>query len=311
MNKSTLFALVAVLLTVASPARGQVGACVPGGEFSVGPALLDNTEGERRLGAALSAAVCSSGHDLRRTAAGSVEIVPPRRFPYSWTIGSEGRFSVIQDGDLVPVENHVAGRAGLSVSLSRPARPFDCPDQMPDEECARRMADVGPTEFDYGFVALSGRIRYESSLGFSEQHLAGGVELRYGHLRGYIPSLVVTYEAVKPLQSDTRKTEGVPDDSFWRWMAQGYVRHRLGRVGGELEAARFWANGLASQLDELGWDDGGYVAGTLSVMIDWRILGPLMVDRVYVRYSDGQQPALPSGGESWGVGLDLTLSSSE
>lgn len=303
--------LTPVLLTMAAPVVAQVGACVPGGQFSAGPTLLSSAEGERRLGAAFSAAACSSGHDLRRTAPDSFEIVPPRPFPFSWTLGGEGRFSLIRDGRPMPGENHVAGRGGLSVSLSKPAEPFICPDEMPDEECAQRMVEVGSTAFDLGFVSLSGRVRYESSLGFSEQQLAGGAELRYGHLRGYIPSLVVTYDVVKPLQSDVRQAVGVPDDSFSRWMLQGYVRHQVGRVRGDLEAAGFWASGMASQLDEIGWSDGGYVAGTVSVVVDRPIFGALRADRIYVRYSDGEHTSLPRPGQTWGVGFELTVSPSE
>jgi hypothetical protein len=294
-----------------SPVAAQVGACVPGLDFGFGPALLDNTEGERRLGAEISASACNSGHDLRRAdggGRGEVEFTPPKAFPFSWTLGLDGRFSLIHDGDLVPVENRVAGRAGISVSLSSPAEPVDCDAQnLSDEECARRMVEVGATDFDYGFVALSGSAEYESSLGFSEQSLVGGAELRYGHLRGYIPSIVVSYDAVMPMESDTRQALGVDDDVYWRWMVQGYVYHQVGRVMGEVEAATYRANGLAASLDALGWDDGKYAVGTLSVITDWAPLGVFTVDRVYVRYSDGRMPTLPAGGESWGVGVEVRL----
>ena len=222
-------------------------------------------------------------------------------------MGADSRFSLIHDGDLVPVENYARVRAGISVSLSKPAEPFECPPGMSDRECARRMAEVGATEFDFGFVALSGRARYESSLGFSEQNLAGGAELRYGHLRGYIPSIVVTFDAVKPWQSDTRDEVGVADDTYWRWMVQGYLSHQVGPVMGELDAGAFWANGLATALDQLGWDDGAYVVGTVSWVFDQDVWDVFTLDRVYARYTDGQQPSLPSGGESWGVGLELGL----
>jgi len=299
------------LVLFPSPGATQVGACVPGLDFGVGPALLDNTAGERRLGAEISASACSSGHDLRRADGGGrglVEFTPPEPFPFSWTLGLDARFSLIHDGDLMPVENRVAGRAGISVSLSSPAEPVDCDAlNLNDEECARRMVEVGATEFDFGFVALSSSAEYESSLGFSEQNLAGGAEFRYGHLRGYIPSIVVSYDAVMPLESDTRQALGVDADLYWRWMVQGYVYHQVGRVMGELEAATYRANGLAASLDALGWDGGDYAVGTLSVITGWEPLGVFTVDRVYVRYSDGRMPTLPAGGESWGVGVEVRL----
>lgn len=303
--------LTAALLLFAEPSTAQIAGCVPGLDFGVAPALLSDTEGERRLGVELSASGCSSGHDLRRVEGGgrgSVEFTPPKPFPYSWTLGLDGRFSLVKDGDVVPLDNHVAGRAGISVSLSKPAEPVDCEAlDLTDEECAQRAANVGATEFDWGFLALSFRAEYESSLGFSEQKLAGGLELRYAQLRGYIPSIVVSYDAVKPLSSDVRHAVGADDDFYWRWMLQGYVYHQVGRVMGELEAATYRANGLASVLDALGRKDGRYLVGTLSLLPEWKVVGTLNVGRIYVRYSDGRMPSLTDGGRSYGVGVELEL----
>ncbi len=300
-----LFA-VALFLSPA-PAAAQTGLCEPGFDWGAGPAFLDNTEGESRLGAELSARLCSSGHDLRRPGGGDLEFTPPEPFPYSWDLAADTRFSLIADGELVPLQNHVGGRGGISISLSKPAEPFVCPDDMPDDECARRMAEIGATEYDFGFVFLSGRARYESDLGFSEQQVVGGAELRYGHLRGYVPSVVVAYDVVKPLTSDVREAASVSDAKHWRWTAEGYLYHQVERIMGELRAGVFRANGLAPALDALGWDDGEYLEGTLSVVTDWEVWGVFTVDRIWGRLSDGRMSSVTGAGESLGIGVELGL----
>lgn len=297
------------LLTGPEAAAAQVGACIDGRQLGLGPALLDNTEGDTGFGVELDGVYCSSGHDLRRTDDGSIAVAPRTGFPFSWTLGLEARTSFVADGEVMPLENFVAGHAGISLSLSRPAEPFVCPDSTPEAECALRMSEIGMTEFDWGFLALSARAEWESSVGWAEQSLAGGVELRYGHLDPWIPSVRVSYDVLAPFSSDIRDALGLEQDTYWRWAVEGHVEHTVGSVRGELQAATFHANGLATELDQLGWGEGSSVWGTVSYLFDHSLAGMLNFDRAWVRYTDGQPPTRSQSGDSWTFGLELGLGS--
>jgi hypothetical protein len=297
---ATLFLLV---VGGAGPAAAQIGGCQGGTRLGFGPALLDDAEGERRLGAAITAVLCSSGHDLRRSDDGA----DTGAFPFSHVLAADAELTLLPDGGLMPVRNHLSARAGLLLSLSGPAEVVECTPAMTDAECAEAMTRTGATAFDYGFVSLEAEAQMEASGGWDERNLVAGAEVRYGHVKSWIPSLVLSYDLVTPVASELRDAAGVGDDLHGRWRLQGYLTHRLGPVTGTVEASAFKANGLAPALDALGWDEGAWVAATLGWAVERSVADIFAIDRLYVGYTDGQPPTQPLAGESWTVGLELTL----
>lgn len=297
--------LLAVLVVFAGarPLQGQIGGCQSGSSLAVGPVLLDDADGERRLGAALTGVLCSAGHDLRRSDDGG----ETGAFPFSHVFAADGELTVLADGGLMPIRNHLGARGGVLVSLSGPAEVVECTDAMTDAECVDAMARTGATAFDYGFVSLEAHAQVEASGGWEERNLVAGAQLRYGHVRSWIPSLVLSYDVVDPVSSDLRGAVGVSDEPFGRWRVQGYVSHAIGRVAGSVEASAFKANGLAAELDALGWDEGSWVAATLGWGVDRSVADVFTLERLYLRYSDGQPPTQPVAGQSWSVGLELSL----
>lgn len=301
---SALAVLLAALLAAgAAPVSAQIGMCQSGTRLGVGPAFLDNSDGERRLGAAVTGVLCSSGHDLRRSDDGS----ETGAFPFSHVFAADAELTFLADGDLMPVRNHLSARGGILVSLSAPAEVVECTEQMTDAECLAAMSRVGATAFDYGFVSLEAEAQVEASGGWNERSLVAGAELRYGHVKGWIPSLVLSYDLVSPVSSEFRDAVGVDDDLYGRWRVQGYLSHRIGPVSGAVEASAFKANGLAPALDALGWDNGSWIAATLGWALERNVADVFTVDRLYLTYSEGQPPTQPVAAESLTVGLELTL----
>lgn len=298
-------ALALATIFAAAPLPAQVARkCVSGFEWGLAPTLVNNADGDHKPGARARAELCKSGHDLRLDSDGQDGIVPSKRFPYSYHLELSGRTLLVADGASVPHETVATASAGLSVSLSEPAEPVVCDDDEPEEECAFRMANVGSTNFDLGFVAVTGHGQYEASADRKEQAFAGGVEARYSHLSPLVPSLLVTYDRVKPLTSESRTSLGVPEDSYGRWMVRGYWMISRKWLIAEIEAAAFRASGLESALEDAGWRSGQYVAATLGVNPGWSN-DVLTVHSIFARYANGQLPTALEDRETWTFGIEL------
>jgi hypothetical protein len=292
-----------VALAAPGPVAGQIGGCLSGSRLGLGPALLDDGDGERRLGATVTGVLCSSGHDLRRSDDGA----ETGAFPFSHVFAADAELTLLADGELMPVRNHLSARGGVLLSLSGPAEVVECTPAMTDAECAEAMARTGATAFDYGFVSLEAEGQVEASGGWDERSLVAGLEVRYGHVKGWIPSLVLSYDLVRPVTSRLRDAVGVDENLHGRWRVQGYLTHRIGPVVGTVEASAFKANGLAAELDALGWEDGAWVAATVGWAVGRGVADVFTVDRLYVGYIEGQPPTQAVDGRSWTVGLEVSL----
>lgn len=252
-------------------------------EAGAAPTLVRDADGDLALGARLSAQACSNRHDTRTGFSRSSYM----------RAGLEG--AVPFRSVLLPQNVEASAAAGLSVSLSE-RRPIDLDDD-PDADFYR---------FNYGFAAVGGHLRYESSADGREHGAAGGVELRWvDPSRPYLPSLVASLEGVKPVGSRLRDGLGEDLDAHGRFQLRGYWFLPLPRAFLlEVDTGYFRAFGLDEVVEEVGIRWGGYVAPTLGYGL-LRPMGPLVLESVFVGYAHGRRPTGTRSGRAWTVGLEV------
>jgi len=297
--------LGALALALAPAALGaQVATCFDGFGWGIAPMVLNNDADEKKLAGRAHAELCTSGHDLRRED-GRMGVVSTKNFPFSWHLESTAYVVGLPSGELAPFETAFAGRAGLSLSLSGPAPVVDCEARgLSDDECEQAMLDTGGEAFDLGFVVLSVFGKFEAGGGWEERSGSGGLELRYANPRSWVPSVLLTYDRVKPVASEARDALALDRSAYGRTMVRGYWAVTASRLRLELDAAAYRAQGLDAQLEAAGWDSGAYVSG--SVGIDPRLsLGFVVVESIFVQYADGRLPSSAMSRRTWSAGIEL------
>lgn len=296
---------VLALAFAATPVRGQVPPCIDGWDWGVAPTLVRNADDETKVGGRAHVELCTSGHDLRRREAG--ESVQTGNFPFSHHMEMSAYLVGLPSGQAVPFETSVAGRAGFSLSLSGPAPVVVCTDAMTDEECEAAMNRAGGQAFDWGFLVLTGHGKVEASGGWEERSAVAGGELRYANRRPWAPSVLVTYDWVKPIASEARDALDPDREAYGRAMVRGYWAVTASRLRLELDAAAYQAHGLTSQLEAAGWDSGSYVAATVGVDPRWSA-GFLTVESIFFQFADGRLPSSPRNHRAWSGGIELSQS---
>lgn len=290
------------LAVVAASLSGQVAQCRGQGfDWGVAPVVVRNADDATQWGGRGHLQLCTSGHDLRRDESGDTVITG--RFPISWHLETSTWLVGIRSGALTPYETSIAGRVGGSISLSGPAKPVDCT-TLSNRECEARMLATGGEAFDWGYLALTAEGKFESSAGWKERAAAGGAALRYANRREWVPSLLLTWDVVKPLAAEARDTVDPDRKAYGRTMARGYWAIAKSRFRLELDMAAYKAHGLSSQLEAAGWDSGAYVSVSAGVDPRWA-LGFFTVESVFVQFADGRLPTSGLNRRAWSGGIEL------
>lgn len=298
-----LGACALALALTATPARAQVPPCIQDWDWGVAPTFVRNADDENKLGGRAHVELCTSGHDLRRREVGGE--VRTGRFPFSHHLEMSAYLVGVPSGEAVPFQTSVAARGGLSLSLSGPAPVVECTAEMPDEECERLMAEAGGQAFDWGFLVLTGHGKVEASAGWEERSAVAGGELRYAHRSSWVPSLLLTYDWVKPIASEARDALDPDREPYGRAMLRGYWAVTASRLRLELDVAAYQAHGLTSQLEAAGWDSGTYVSGTVGLDPRWSA-GFLTVESIFVQFADGRLPSSARNHRAWSGGIELS-----
>jgi hypothetical protein len=274
-------AITLLLLAAAAPAAAQV-ACPAGQDaVSLGPTYIDDVDGGRALGAAGAAVWCSAGYDTRP------------RFP-------RVRYSGMQAKAIVPfsrltLPQNLEASAWIGYTLALTERAPDTGGLLDEAESAFL--------FDYGALAVGGRVQYESSTDFAEQAVLGGIEVRWvnPHWR-LAPSTVLTLNAVRPVSSETRDTLGVDPAVHGRLGVRGYWLAPLGRwLELEVDVAYFFGFGMDDVVADAGFDQGAFIATDLGLVVDWPV-GGVRLERIFVGYAHGQQPTDGQERKAWTLG---------
>jgi hypothetical protein len=304
MRRRPLLLALACLLGASADAGAQ-SLCPPGVQGGLAPTLLQDGDGRRALGIGLSLEACRSEHDLDEA--------------FSRSTYSGGRLHgmiPLSSGPGLPQNLEASLQRGISVALAR-RRPVALDDD-PD-------ADL--YDFNHGFAAAGGRIGYESSADFREQALAGGAEVRWvDPRRPLLPSVLATWEWVRPVRSHARDLLGIDPGVHGRLALRGYWLAPLpAGLDLELDGTVFRGFGIeeappggqegVGQSEEEGQpsaallaagipDRGRFLRTTLGFAWE-RPLGPLRVESLFVGYARGRLPTGTEGAQAWTVGAEL------
>jgi hypothetical protein len=216
-------------------------------------------------------------------------------FSRSLFFESTGRATFVTEPEQNPDNQELRLALGAEMSLRKVAEiDFDAD---PD-------ADEGPFEFDYGVVGIDLAGAYEVSQDWDEQAFRLGVEGRYTTEIPWLPSALVAFHALFPARSDVRDTLGEDEDTFWRLDGGLYWFIPIGPIALALEAAGFRALGLSESLERAGFEDGLYGSAAL-VYRPFHALGPLRLDEVFIRWTEGQRPTATEARHAGAIGLTL------
>lgn len=286
---SGCFLILTLVLTAGAAGLEAQVTCMERQGARVTPAYFHDGDGDGGVGIRLAAQHCRLSHDIRP------------RFARSTYLGGSFKAAVPFTELNIPQNAEAFLEVGVSVSLSERA-PIDLDDD-PDDP------DVEAFRFDYGFGGLSARLQYESNTDLTEHALVGGAALQWvDPARPWLPSLVVTGEAVRPVRSDIREALELDREVHGRIGLRGYWLVPLARsLQGELDTAYFWTTGLESLLREAGWDRGPYLSTGLGWILDRRIGGEewLLLESISVSHAWGQRPTGPPEERGWMVGISV------
>ncbi len=164
---------------------------------------------------------------------------------------------------------------------------------------------------DYGALGVYGNARFESNQAMSERAVAAQVRAIYthGHHRGWaliVPQLRGSVGATRSLGSDTSDALGLDPDwrlrldgeAYWNVDFSAFSTGALAKASLSGEWRGFRTNGLERSLSDLGFEVGNYVALEFAYALPaaWR-------SQVFVRWSRGALPTLPSEKGAWQFGL--------
>ncbi|HKJ03691.1 MAG TPA: hypothetical protein VJ997_14585 [Longimicrobiales bacterium] len=277
-------------LATAAAVAPVAGQCAASSElwWSAAPLFVNDTDGRRGLGGEALLSGCRMGHDLSTD------------FPRSYYLTGDADLMVFSSSLTVPQALTISGAFGWSVSLAK-VNPVDTLSNDPDADTS-----AGARAFDYGFLGVGGYGRFESSADRKERAVLFGAEFRYANpMWPFAPSLVATWDWVKPTSSRARAASDLGLDSYDRWTVRGYWLIPVRSVTVEVDAAAFGARGLPSVLDAQGWDSGEYVRATLVWQLRQGLSRHFVLNGVTVAYADGQLPTAPANRHAVTVGVEV------
>jgi hypothetical protein len=244
------------------------------GPLGAGPALIRDDGGSIALGIRARGELCRSGVSFRPS------------FPRSWQAGLKLDASVPARDLRIPQNVEVGAHAGGYLSLFRLGEDSD---------------------WDRGIVGAAVRVSYEADRGFEEQALSLGADLRFVDvLRSYLPSLVFTFDLVRPVRSEVRDSLDADRESHRRFEGRAYWYHAFQQtVFVELDAGWFRAWGLGPELEEVGFREGGYLAPGAGYLLDAPLPGGLRLRSLFLGYAHGQRPTGTRSEKAWSVGVEV------
>ena len=279
----------ALLLLAGCLLAGSVGdahaqsICSTTWEAAVAPTLFRDGAGELAPGLGVSAEACRSEHDTQAA------------FSRSAYFGGELRAKVPFRTLQLPQNLSASAQLGLSISLSE-RRPIDLDDD-PDQDFYR---------FNYGFLGLGGRARYEASTDLDEQAMVAGLEVRWvDPSRPVLPSVVLTAEGVSPTRSHLRDSLALERDGYARLEARGYWLIPVAESWAvELDTGYFRSFGLDPVLVDAGVEDGGYLAPAVEYRWGAPVAG-VEIRSVALSYAHGRRPTGVASEKAWTLGLEV------
>lgn len=212
----------------------------------------------------------------------------------TFDLESTGALALDPDANPIPLRLH--GSIGRWWSLYKPG----CPSPNPN------VPPVGG--WYYGSVSLSLHVNGEGNQRLTEAAVDGGLEVLWTHSRAtgnwrFVPSIDVSYDASKPVESALRDSLNTAKDPFQRaqlhaaWHIPLPAHFRLHANG------RVWrAFGLASPVANAGADEGWFTAVDLGYAIE-RQIGRITLVELFVRRIDGKAPTDWQQREAWMIGL--------
>jgi hypothetical protein len=280
-------------LPVAAPAQDRYDEPL----LAVSPALLHH-DGDYTMAARFAAVAGSRLHDLSRA-------FPASRF---WRGEARGTLALRERANPDPLAIDLAG--GISLSLAKPAVIVFNPDSV--DAPGRAMV------FDYGDISLGAHARVEANQPLTEARGSFGAELLYTHDRQdalwpLVPSLHAAAGLARSFESEIRDSLLVRDPESYLRLAGGVAWH--------LSADRRWMPAplrpvwLHAEIDlyrEAGVEDTLVVVGAndgtrVVLGAAYRLLGAerRIVDEVFLRWTNGETPALPARRKAWMLGIVL------
>lgn len=282
---------IAAFSLAAEPAQPLEHCGTDGGSWSVGPKIVPAPSLKKRLAAQANVGFCSSDHDNSKA------------FPLSYAFHVDAQYQWVQDSVELPDATRVTVSGGGSLSLAKPPRRAP-PDLPPDQ-----LPTFKGGGWSLGFVDVGVRGEYLASADRSEHQVAAGIEGRYAlNAAGYgrlAPSVVLSYDWVRPLSSEAREAQGLPEqDVHRRWNLRAYWNTNLSFLSCRLTPLRvqadvsvFRAKGLAQAAAKAGWESGEYAMASIHYHLRRTPIG------LYASYSTGKLPTSATSNDALSVGV--------
>lgn len=290
---TTLIAAVALALPSATHAQDRYDEPL----VAVSPALLRH-DGDYTVAARFAAVAGSRRHDLSRA-------FPASRF---WRAEARGTLAARERANPDPIAIDLAG--GISLSLAKPAVIVFDPENV--DAPGRAMV------FDYGDVSLGAQARLETNQPFTETRGSFSAEVVYTHDRQdgawpLVPSLYAAAGVARSFESELRDSLLVRDPESYVRLAGGVAWHVSADRGWMPASLRpVWLHAEIDVYREAGVEDTlavtGANDGTRVVLgAAYRLLGRerRIVDELFLRWTNGETPALPAPRKAWMLGIVL------